>query len=290
LQVAHYWCGHRPQAVELGTRVLKMEDAAMHASGRAQLVPAAPAKGRVLRRKVIAFSLWGAAPAYNYGAIINARLAPFIYPRWECRFYLGRDVPRVTRRLLEASGARVVEGARLYRDVPPAMWRFLVADDPEVGVFVCRDCDARIGPKDAAAVDAWLASGRSFHVMRDHILHRNLMLAGLWGGRTSRPLRVAERIRRFIGARPDLRYGTDQAFLAREVWPEIRGDSLVHDSYYTLFDARPFPALGRGDDRHHVGMAVMSERALQREAALLGLPWPLDAIRHGEGASLERPG
>jgi tetratricopeptide (TPR) repeat protein len=276
LQIAHYWCGHKAQAIELGTRILEMEDeAAGAASDPVRAVPAAgkPVSGR--RRKVVAFSLWGAAPLYNYGAMINARLARFIYPGWDTRFYLGSDVPGVTRRMLEAAGAEVVEGAKAHGDVPPAMWRFLVADDPGVSAFLCRDCDARLSPKEAAAVDAWLRSGRDYHVMRDHILHRNVMLAGLWGGRNLQPLRIVERVRRFLARGTDQRYGADQRFLAREVWPAIRGNCLLHDSHYTLFGAQPFPVLGRGDDRYHVGMAVIGEKALQQEAALFGLPWPL---------------
>jgi hypothetical protein len=110
--------------------------------------------------------------------------------------------------------------------------------------------------------------------MRDHLLHRNLMLAGLWGARTERPLHIAPRMQRFSVGNPDARYGADQRFLAHEIWPEIRADCLLHDSHYDLFNAQPFPVMGKGNDRFQVGMGVKGEEALWREAAMLGLPWP----------------
>jgi len=33
--------------------------------------------------------------------------------------------------------------------------------------------------------------------------------------------------------------------------------------------------MGKGNDRSHVGMGVIGEDSLRREAELLGLPWPL---------------
>jgi len=277
LQTAHYHAGNRDQAIALGTTILGVQDRA------AKLVPdPQPSKHSriaktVPKKWVIAFSLWGAHPGYNYGAMINARLAHFIYPGWTCRFYLGADVPALTVRMLEQAGAEIVQAAKNHGDVPPAVWRFLAADDPEVAVFLCRDCDARLSPKEAAAVDAWLRSGRSFHLMRDNVVHRSVILAGLWGGRTNSRLHISDRIKRFFDKGADRRYGTDQDFLAMEIWPAIRSNCLVHDSYYSLFDAQPFPVLGKGVDRNHVGMGIMGEDVVRKEAALFGLPWPITA-------------
>lgn len=278
LQIAHYHAGNTEQAVALGARVLEIEDHAGSVAGRPSMATTQTQRIRGLRKRVIAYSLWGRDPAYNYGAMINARLARFIYPRWKCRFYLGGDVPQATIRMLERAGAETVFAAKAHGNIPGAVWRFLVADDPEVGIFLCRDCDARLSPKEAAAVDAWMRSGRSFHVMRDHVLHRNVMLSGLWGGRTTTRLAVRERIKRYFAGGADLRYGADQAFLAREIWPVIRDDCLVHDSYYRLFDAQPFPAMGRGNAASHVGMGITNRELLREEAVLFGLPWPPEKV------------
>jgi hypothetical protein len=50
-----------------------------------------------------------------------------------------------------------------------------------VDIFLSRDLDSRFSEREVAAVDEWLKSEETFHVMRDHELHTNEMLAGMWG-------------------------------------------------------------------------------------------------------------
>jgi hypothetical protein len=65
-------------------------------------------------------------------------------------------------------------------------WRFLVASDPNIERYVIRDIDSRISRREKLAVDEWIASGKQFHVMRDHPSHsNNAMSGGMWGGTLS---------------------------------------------------------------------------------------------------------
>lgn len=59
------------------------------------------------------------------------------------------------------------------------MFRFLVMLDPNVDVFLSRDIDSLIWPREIDAVNQWLASNYTFHVMRDHKHHYALILAGI---------------------------------------------------------------------------------------------------------------
>ena len=61
--------------------------------------------------------------------------------------------------------------------------RFLPLVDPQVSVMVSRDLDSRLTAREQAAVEDWLETGLSFHVMRDHISHSKEILAGMWGAR-----------------------------------------------------------------------------------------------------------
>ena len=61
--------------------------------------------------------------------------------------------------------------------------RFLPLLDPRVEVVVSRDLDSRITAREQAAVEDWLETGLTFHVMRDNPHHAALVLAGLWGAR-----------------------------------------------------------------------------------------------------------
>ena len=59
-------------------------------------------------------------------------------------------------------------------------------DDPGVEIFVIRDADSRLTPRDSAVVMDWLKQGPNytFHCIRDHPSHSWYTLSGgLWGGR-----------------------------------------------------------------------------------------------------------
>ncbi len=62
-------------------------------------------------------------------------------------------------------------------------WRFLAADDQRADAAIFRDVDSRISEREAHAVQEWLASGRAFHIMRDHPRHWRPMMGGMWGVR-----------------------------------------------------------------------------------------------------------
>ena len=51
------------------------------------------------------------------------------------------------------------------------IWRFLPLMDPLVDQFIARDIDSEINDREVAAVNQWLNSNYTFHVMRDHQGH-----------------------------------------------------------------------------------------------------------------------
>ncbi|MFN8642717.1 MAG: hypothetical protein U0802_14075 [Candidatus Binatia bacterium] len=121
-------------------------------------------------------------------------------------------------------------------------WRFEPASDPTVDVMVSRDVDSRVGDREKAAVDEWLASDADFHVMRDHVEHTAPVMGGMWGVRN----RLLADLCALMEAYPKVdEWQTDQRFLAEVVLPRIRGRTFVHDE---IFTGRPFPTRRRGRD------------------------------------------
>ncbi|MBK1837956.1 tetratricopeptide repeat protein [Azospirillum sp. YIM B02556] len=212
--------------------------------------PAAP-EGRI--HDVVAFSLWGTAEIYRRGAVENARLVPSVYPGWTCRIYHDDSLPPDLLAELDALGVELVAMPSGSGPVTGLYWRFLASDDPTVRRFVCRDCDSRVGPRERAAVEAWIASGTPFHVMRDHPLHGELMLAGMWGGTAGLLPPLEPLIERFAAAEADR--WQDQRFLRSHLWPLIAGACLVHDSHQPGHGL-PFPGHPGDPAEHAVGRRV----------------------------------
>lgn len=195
--------------------------------------------------KVISFSLWGAAPKYLVGMEKNVALAAQLYPGWFCRIYHSSDVPLATiERLRSQANVQLVPRPQAG-NWASLHWRFDVAADPAVEAAIIRDADSRLSLREQAAVNAWLASGRAAHVMRDHPLHWAPMMGGMWGIRGGIIPEMSEALDRF--GRPD-RFDSDQRFQSDYVWPRIKMNCLQHDDYFARL---PFPTRRRG--REFVG-------------------------------------
>jgi hypothetical protein len=113
-------------------------------------------------------------------------------------------------------------------------------------LVMSRDLDSALTPRERTAVDAWIASNKSFHAMRDHPMHGVPMLGGMWGFRPSLDPAMSRLMHKKIHDR-DLvkRYGGrgDQTFLAKEVWPQAKSNIIVHDSFIckTNYGQKPVP-------------------------------------------------
>jgi Flp pilus assembly protein TadD len=213
-----------------------------------------PLDPTVPQRNIICFSLWGNDQKYTYTAILNAKLVPSVYPGWKARFYIDNSVPAEIAQALRDYGAQVILVQNDGRTFLKLFWRFLAASDGSIDYFLCRDCDAVVNQREKSAVDEWLASGKPFHIMRDHPEHAELLMAGMWGGTAGLLPNLAEEAVRYYEAHETKWRWVDQDFLRDRVWTVIKDHAVTHDSQY-LFgsDARPFPAGSELAEGDHVG-------------------------------------
>jgi tetratricopeptide (TPR) repeat protein len=266
LKVAHFYSGTTAEAIRYGQRgiTLRDQESLLTPLPFALTKPAGPPRGR----DVISYSLWGATPFYAYGAMINLVQSRTIYPGWTCRFYIDSAVPPACVAFLHDNGAEL----RNIEDEYPGVGlfqRFLVMNDPTVGRFLVRDCDARLTQAEADLVRQWIDSDQPFHVVRDHVLHNELMIGCLWAGRTDCGIDIVELMRRYFTFGPTAKYGHDQRMLGLMLWPLIRKHSLVHDKYYKLPDV---DTVVLRDPNSHFGAGHQNINAVLAEVESLGIP------------------
>ncbi|NJK63947.1 MAG: hypothetical protein HC921_15815 [Synechococcaceae cyanobacterium SM2_3_1] len=196
-------------------------------------------------RKVISFSLWGQNPRYTHGAVENARLALQIYPAWQCRFYIDSTVPfDIIQQLNSLENVEIIEMPKPDLPWQGSFWRFYVLGDPDVDIAICRDADSRLGWREKAAVDQWLESGLPFHIIRDHPLHQDPILAGLFGYQGT-IANIEWLIECYLFNHEDCQYLIDQKFLGEVIYPFARYQALTHDEFY---GGEPFPSPRQGID------------------------------------------
>jgi len=190
--------------------------------------------------KYISFSLWGDKPIYNIGTIKNAELREKIYPDWTMVVYYDNSVPETTINRLKELGVLTIDMTN--KNIYGMFWRFFAESLPDSEYAIFRDSDSRITFREKLAVDEWITSGKSLHVMRDHPAHgipfgNNEMgiLGGMWGIK-SNVINLTKLIDEYI-LNKTLDYGSDQNFL-KTIYSLFINDKFTHDEF---FEKKPFP-------------------------------------------------
>jgi len=185
--------------------------------------------------KVISYSLWGEDEKYTIGALRNAELAKSIYPDWKCIFYIGKTVPKnIVKKLKSYNNTETIETDQ-DDSWANMFWRFKTCYQKDIDVSIFRDTDSRLSLREKAAVDDWLFSDKTFHIMRDHPFHNFPILGGMWGYKKNNKYPMENLLKNF---KVKNLYGTDYDFLGNVLYPIIKNDKLVHDEF---FDNKPFP-------------------------------------------------
>jgi hypothetical protein len=181
-------------------------------------------------KNIIAYSLFGSDPRYTINMIINIELALKIYPTWEVWVYFDNTVPKkILDKLQSYSNVKIFNMSGRYKiGWTRLMWRFHAYDDTTVNSVIFRDADSYLTQREKDAVDQWLSTGKSLHIMREvYPGHNSLMMAGMWGIKRNNKIHsIATFIRNYTG---EDNYAMDQTFLNTIVYPMFKDDMVVHD-------------------------------------------------------------
>ena len=282
------WMNKQDELAKYGLEALNGADARFRQGARVAFPAARPEPIDLSKpeQNVIAFSLYGGHPRYCETLIKNVEVAQVLYPGWICRVWLDDSVPQHVWQRLRQPHVQLVDMSQ-EKGLYPTLWRFLVMDDPGVKRFIIRDADSLLSEREAAAVDAWLASPCWFHHMRDYFTHTELLLAGMWGGCGGVFHQVEEAMRTFIARYSGSARFTDQYFLKAMLWPTVRESLLSHDEIFHFHQAQPWPPhapVRWRTDRFHVGsnagFASMAGKATVKagETQPVELTWDGSAV------------
>ena len=214
----------------------------------------------------------------------NLQAIKAFYPGWTMRVY--HDIPKNDSRLAELCHIACKEPLLdlcNIREIPaignmigmnPSSWRFLpMLEGPFlVSHFLSRDLDTVISRREVEAVEKWMQSLKSTHVMRDHPLHHFGLMAGTFGVhqatftdwkmiRDSFLLAMTDPI--FWA--PYKSYGYDQILLKKYFWPWMKLHHLGHDAYncQTFPHTQPFPSRRLSTPRNYIGGKIAENLTLE---------------------------
>ena len=183
--------------------------------------------------KVISFSLYGNDPIYTIGCIKNAQLLNSLFPGWEMWVYYNDTVPIDIINELRDLNVKLIDTYE-HKDFFGGLWRFQPIVESGVEYFISRDCDSRISQRDVTAVNEWIESGKTFHIIRDHpIGHGWPISAGLWGSKGSSISAFNELKEKYLLENNRMwDRSIDQCFLRDVIYPIAATDVFVHDEYF----------------------------------------------------------
>ena len=202
--------------------------------------------------KYVSYSLWGTKDIYLIGAIKNSLQVKELYEGWKMVVHYDNTVPTEVIDELQKNDVLCIDVTGQSYGM---FWRFFTADFPDCEYVVFRDCDSRLSKREKAAVDEWINSGKSVHIMRDHPGHRIPygndtmgILGGMWGIKGN-IIPMKKSIENFsVGKK--LSYGIDQTFLKR-IFNIFQNDSVTHDEF---FSNKPFPL--KRDGQRFIGERI----------------------------------
>jgi len=183
--------------------------------------------------KVISFSLYGDNPIYTIGCIKNAILKKTLFPEWEMWVYYNDTVPENILFELKELNVNLIN-TNEFNGFFGSLWRFRPMNNENVEFFISRDCDSRISERDEVAVQEWLNSGKSFHILREHpIGHAWPINAGMWGAKGGSIINLKSHIDNYLLTNPAFYdKSIDQCFLRDIVYPIVVDDLFLHDEYF----------------------------------------------------------
>lgn len=186
-------------------------------------------------KHLIAYSLYGHAPRYYVGAIKNAIIAKTYFSEYKLRFYVGESVPGWVKDTLKLVGNSEIVEMISAENNTAMFWRFYALADLDYDYILVRDADARLNLREKVAHEEFVASGKDFHIIKDHPTGHNYNIsAGLFAAKKG----AVHDIYKLVNAwGPKNTYGDDMAFLSALVYPRALSSVLVHDEYFNTPDS-----------------------------------------------------
>jgi hypothetical protein len=178
--------------------------------------------------KYISFSLFGNSPKYLTGLEKNIQLAKKYYPDWKVIVYCD-EVKDIMSQYDNIDAIFCI----IPTNAVATMWRFFVHDRRDCERFIIRDADSRISEREALAVNEWIKSGKTLHLMRDHPHHGHKIMGGMWGMIPQKDFDMQQECESYISRHNNTTKWsmTDMDFLRDIVYPKFGHDSKVHATY-----------------------------------------------------------
>lgn len=203
--------------------------------------------------KIISFALFGADAKYRRGMMDNIRAAPKAYPGWQLFIYCDRVNHEALMQEELGAHAKCILQQETSQGVEGMSWRFLAVLHPGAEAVLFRDADSIFTQREVSAVNEWIASDCTTHIIRDHPYHASPIMGGLLGVRGSSLALLANLLTQQLHDHRLTEYGDDQVFLSKDLYPRVLKTAMVHTNSVRYFPELTRPLPPDVPDEHFIG-------------------------------------
>lgn len=199
-------------------------------------------------KKIISYCLFNAKDGrmekrhFTKGILINYHYIKEYYPDWIMRVYYPANEPlSVIEPYLDLEN---IEFYLVDSNITKMAWRFLPYNDYDVDMFISRDLDSIVNDKEAKAVEEWLYSNKSLHIMHDYYQQYWPIMGGTLGIKNDYSLNIVMEIMTFLtnNKTDDNKYGLDCEILNEVILKNYRNDLIQHFSAgFKHKNCHPYP-------------------------------------------------
>ena len=180
------------------------------------------------KNNYISFSLFGKSKRYGEGVIDNIKKYSQYLPKWKIIVYIDSNYDKELKE--EISQKAIVINKKNFAKYDGLFWRYEAFSLKDAFRVLIRDADSIPSEREIDGIRSWINSGYKYHIIRDHIEHAELILAGLFAGivgelRINKPpagLNYYEN--RWI----------DQEYLRANIYKKIMHSVYVNDEFYKI--------------------------------------------------------
>lgn len=226
---------------------------------------------------VFSFCLYGPEkPIYHEGMMENLELIQQYFPDWRVVVYVGADITEERiEKILAYPQVILRKTGKLGES--NMIDRFCAIDEHGVDLMLVRDADSRVHWKDRWAIQQFVKSDATLHIIRDNKEHTSPILGGLWGLRKVPSYSVKQEYAKYIEDKSlGHRWAHDQNFLADVVYPKFKQQAIVHFSNERIFKGEvgfAFPFEWTNDIYcGRIEEPMFRERPIQKQKPLSFLP------------------
>lgn len=208
-------------------------------------------------KKYVAFSLYGQL-IYRTKFLKNLEKFYQFFENYELILYVDHDlINDELKKKCQRFNVEIIKKKAKWR-ADGMFWRFEGIRDKSFEVYLVRDVDYEPTQLEMALIKDFETNEKSFHIVRAHQDHKMPILGGLFGIKPTLKEIFSLQLNNYTKTNFDnpINYNDDQLFLAKNIYPWVKNDSLIHTTgnyFYgekvEFFEPEPDKIIG-GDFKH----------------------------------------